>query len=562
MKNALGKLAVIAAFFPAALAAEEVVTFSLPAPLSAFSGGPGVYFHLPLAFPVPFRADVAPDMVVGSNTTPNPAYETAVAAQQAALATHQAAIRAYNQNRAARQAAQHILNTVYPVQLAAYEADLASYNLCRRQTLISCGRRPSRPSRPRIPTALPYPEPPAPPDISPTIDTRHGPILDFLVEGETTLELDFRASLGTIDPSLTYSLDVTAPEPAPPGTPQILDVLSILNGGDIDGTSPSYRFTMGQRLRIDRGEISAGFCGALAGCAQTGTAEAEPGEGYVEILEITPQGTRFFQHALPERFIRAGLPGIELVVEGSIDLDADDTANPFGISVNGVSIPPNFTVGISTDVAEGILEYPVLELPGALEDGIIQGRAESDFVTLNIDVDAATTLVGGLSIGNDFVSAGADLWDISAGPRLRPYQVMEMTPDLTLTLEFDRPIDTPSQTGVTRWAGAPSEVPPITVYENTTVTPTWQATAQHNSVMGILFVAEIEVELVIAEINYLGATTEFGPFAPEIPVAASQPAEWPVIVDAFQISDFPAHTGPSFVMRVEPATAPTGVIWE
>ena len=64
------------AFVPS-VAMAELVTFSLPAPVSAFSGEPGYYFHLPLSIAVPFASDANPDLVIGSADAPNPAAEAA-----------------------------------------------------------------------------------------------------------------------------------------------------------------------------------------------------------------------------------------------------------------------------------------------------------------------------------------------------------------------------------------------------------------------------------------------------------------------------------------------------
>lgn len=543
-------LAVLALIPAAGAMAQEVVTFSLPAPVSAFSGGPGVYFHLPLTIEVPFAAEERPDLVVGRADAPNPAAEGVESAYQAALAAYEAALRAYEANQAARRTAQRALDTVYPARVAAYEADLASWRLCRRQPLVRCGSRPRRPARPRVPAALPLPEPPERSGVPATIDTRNGPIVDFAVEGMTWTTLDYRASLGTIDPTLTYRLAMVAPGPAPAGTPVQLRAEATLVDGTIDGTSPTYRIVLGQSLRIDRGEIAAGACVAPSGCSETGTFRTEPAEEYVEILEITPQGTTFFGQTLPERFLRAGLPGLELEVSANLNLDADDTANPIGISVNGVSIPPEMTIGIATELATGRLEYPVLELPGELEDdGIVRGEATSDFVSLDVDVDTATTLVGGASIGNDLVSVGADLWDITAGPRLRPYQSMEMRPTIELSLAFDRPVEIEGQGRAIAWSGPPDTIPPIRLDGETRVTPTWTVAAWHSSELGLSFLAEIEVELIIAEINAGGAFIEYGPFAPEIPVMASDSIDFPLTEDAFPVSGFSVHEGETLVLR-------------
>jgi hypothetical protein len=543
-------LAILFALLSVPAAAQERVTFTVPEPISAYSGGSGTSFYLPLSIPVPFAADERPDLVIGSATAPNPAYATALAAQQAANAAYRAAQEAYERNQAARAAAQHALNTVYPGLLAAYEASHATWRVCRRQSIVPCGSEPRRPARPRVPAALPIPQPPSgPPNVPETIDTRTGPIVDFDVAGVTTTTLEFWATLGTLNPSLSYDLSLVAPDPVPMGAPITLRAEGDLRDGRIGASSPTYRVLLSQTLRIDRGEMSVGGCAIPVGCAETDRARVPPGEATIEILEITPAGTVFFGQTLPERYLRAGMPGLELEVTASLNLDLDDPMNPFGISVNGVSIPPEVTVGISTEAATGRLQFPVLELEGALDDrGVIRGSATSDFVSLDIDVDTATQLIGGASLGNDFVSVGADLWDVTAGPRLRPYQTAEMRPDLALRLDFDPAVEMEGRGRITQWSGAPDDIPPFRLQSETRVTPTWAVSAPYRSTMGLGFLAEIEIELIIAELNLLSGSVEYGPFAPEIPVMATDMIEYPLSDQRFRIGSFTPHVGSTLVL--------------
>ncbi len=543
-------LAVIATFAATAAFAEDLVRFSVPSPISAYSGGPGIAFEQQIVVPVSFAFSGAPDLVTGSDTTPNPAAIGIDVTYEAAIRTYEAAMRAFEANQAARAAAQRALDTVYPARMAAYRADLASWRLCRRQPLVRCGSEPERPSRPRIPASLPRPEPPERPDIPSTIDTRSGPLLQFDVAGETWTTLDFSMSYGTIDPELTYRLGLSAPDDISADKPFHLEVTSLLTGGQLDGSSPTYNAVLSQSLRIDRGSLSFAHCIRLMGCdtfANTALHEGE--EATVIVMEANPQGATFFGHVLDERFIRAEMSGLELEVSAGLDLRPETGGNPVGITVNGISIPPSLTVALGTEIATGRILYPILEIPGELVDGEIRGRAQSEFFSFDLDVDTATQLIGGATIGNDLYSAGGDLWDITAGPRVDPYQTMTLVPELTLSLAFDTPVMIDGVGTTTTWSGSPESLPEITVTADTTVTPTWSVVGHYHSELGISFRAEIEIELIIMEYSFATATVEYGPFAPEIPVLATEPIETMLIETGFPVISFSTFTGAPVQLR-------------
>jgi hypothetical protein len=191
-----------------------------------------------------------------------------------------------------------------------------------------------------------------------------------------------------------------------------------------------------------------------------------------------------------------------------------------------------------------------VEVPGAVDNDTVAGTGHAEFITMNLDVDATAGILGGGSLGNDFISVGFDLWDLEAGPFIDLYQDFSLWPELTVTLMFDRPVEIEGIGESAIWSGAPGDLPRIAVTADTVVTPVFHVAPTLHSEMGFLIGARFTADLIQGGYVLGPARVEIGPaFAREFDLTRDQ-ARLALFDTRFPLAGFTEVAGLPFTIRV------------
>lgn len=464
--------------------------FSTDTPQSAWNSGPGTTEQITVGITADFGASYSDGVLSGSASAPNPDYDDAVRLYEQAVEDFE---RLRDNYDAAVDNRNAIINS-NAIARQVYEDTIGTFGcgrICEEAALAVLGA-----ALKSVPSLPPVPQRPTPVTEPVTIDTRLGDTVAFNVAGTAGLSTTIEVSAGTVDPELEYQATIEAPDEVEMGEFVLITTTGMLNGGAINGVSPTFGASIDATLKIDEASLRITNCVTPGNCSFLGdtSADADGVEKRQRVLSVSPDEIKAmnqdFSAEVLEQFGTvnpAGEPKIEteLVLGLEVDIDTSSPTIPVGLSVNGIGVPPEFGFGLGVDVAEAKVEFPTIEIAGALENGVIRGRETDGFLTGGVDLDSALQTFGGLNAGNSFVSASADAWDITGEVFLDAFQELEISSNLRVRLDFDRMVMIDGLGDRSFLDISVGEALPLMSFtESTSITPTFYVTATLHNLTG------------------------------------------------------------------------------
>ncbi len=357
---------------------------------------------------------------------------------------------------------------------------------------------------------------PATPAI--TADTRTGAQLNLHTSGKVGLEFAYAIDSGSVDTTAKFRPTADLPTEVQASQFFNLNTSSTLEDGTIATQSPKVEASMSAILKLS-GSMDATACALTFGCAESGSAALPTVNLDQRILSIDPNSLKVLDGIGPggQPFAEVPLLNQSLTLEGGATVAPPTVGfkltGPYGVTIAS-SLPP--TPAVTASVAEMTVFVPDISTSGNGSSAPIKSNGRDDLLSLQVDLDGAATLMGGLppvGLNIDLIDtpvfklgASLDLIDVDAGPVLGLTQNFQFVPTLMAMLNFSAPVQIAGMADPqTDWSGEWSELPDIAISETTTVTPTFWITAALTNTMGL------DLGLVgTLDLLKLGATASVG----------------------------------------------------
>ena len=352
-----------------------------------------------------------------------------------------------------------------------------------------------------------------------TIDTRTGAELKVHTSGKVGLEFGYSIDSGSVDSTATFQAMAELPDVVQASEFFSINTNSIFDSGTIKTQSPKAEAYISEILQLS-GSIDAQACALTFGCVNG--SKALPSVNMDQrILSIDPNSLKILDGIMPggEAFAEVAILNRSLTLEGG----ATTTVPPvpgFKLTTAGLtlvsSLPPGVPA-VTVDLAELTVFVPDIATAGTGSGVPVTSSGRDDLLSLQLDLDAAATLFGGLPPlgGNlDLFDAGPiklsvsfDLIDVDAGPVLGLTQDFEFTPTLMVDILFSNPVQVDGLGMRDNWTGEWSDLPQFAITDTTTFTPTFWLDALLKNDMGL------DLGLVgTLDLLKLGATASVGGF--------------------------------------------------
>ncbi len=361
-----------------------------------------------------------------------------------------------------------------------------------------------------------------------TADTRTGAQLDITSSGKVGLEFGYSIDSGSIDTEVDFSAEAIIPDRVRLDEFISLNTSSSFDSGSFATQSPKIEAYISAILELS-GSVKAQACALTLGC-KTGTLNLPTVATDQRIVSIDPNSLKILDGVLPGGNAFAEIPILNqsLTLEGGATvappLVGFKLTGPLGLTIAS-SLPP--TPSVSVDLAELTVQVPDIATTGNKLGEAINGDGRDDLLSLQLDLDGAATLFGGLppvGLNVDLIDAGPfklgvslDLIDVDAGPVLGVTQDFELIPKLMATLAFSNPVEIMGLPGLQNsWTGLWSNLPELAIFNDTTITPTFWLDAMLRNTLGLdlglvgtLDVLKLGATGVIAGLDILS----FGPIS-------------------------------------------------
>lgn len=401
--------------------------------------------------------------------------------------------------------------------------------------------------------------------------------------GEIGVEFKARSEIGAFGGSADLRLQASVPNDVTAGTPVDLNPtipttvrgFSSTTGTRIYSATPDFEVSVSPFIDAT---LDVKTDGCLVAFCESLDLRILDYETQTDLFEFTPKEARLgIKGAFNVSIPTASAQG-EIVV-GVIP--------PF-VSVelnNGVSIPGIPQALGSADIGGFAFELPTgdvtaFQRPGALFDfGKTLNGPEAvlalDYASMNVDLDSIATaqtaglvpVLGGANFDVGVAGFSGDLWDFDATIRQGIEFAIALNPDMKVDMLFDQLVQIDGNF-VNSWTGSWLQVPEISFFEDTLVTPSFFLSADLNIRSSMLFDMFIDVNLLKAEASVGPVTTTFGPaFNDEITLLDDVRiggTEFrlsdisPIFPDLFGRSYFGVQQASPFTVRVAAATGGGG----
>ncbi|MDT8383899.1 MAG: PEP-CTERM sorting domain-containing protein [Gammaproteobacteria bacterium] len=335
--------------------------------------------------------------------------------------------------------------------------------------------------------------------VTTTVDTRTGAELKVTSSGKVGLEFGYSIDSGSVDSTVQFSALADLPD-APVETTDIIDLNanSLLDSGTIETQSPKVEAYISAIMQLS-GSVNAKACGILLGCAEGSTAIPTVDMDQ-RILSVDLNSLKVLDGILPGDEPLAEVPILNqsLTLEGAASplppYAGFKLTGPGGLTLAS-TVPPG--PAVSVDLAEIEVQIPDIETSGTKSGpGTISSSGRDDFLSAQLDLDGAATLLGGLpplglnatliDIPGIKVEASLDLIDADAGPVLGITQKFDLVPTLMVELAFSNPLQIAGMLDPqTSWTGKWSDLPDFSLFETTTFSPTYWIDAMLTNDFGI-----------------------------------------------------------------------------
>jgi hypothetical protein len=354
-----------------------------------------------------------------------------------------------------------------------------------------------------------------------TIDTRTGAQLNVHTSGKVGLEFGYSIDSGSVDTTATFQAMAELPDVVQTSEFFSISTSSIFDSGSIATQSPKAEAYISAIMQLS-GSIDAQACALTFGCASSGSVALPTINMDQRILSIDPNSLKILDGIMPsgEAFAEVPILNRSLTLEGG----ATTTLPPvpgFKLTTSGATLVTSFPPGapaVTVDLAEMTVFVPDIATSGTGSGPSVTSSGRDDLLSLQLDLDAAATLFGGLPpAGLNFdlidlpvfkLSASFDLIDVDAGPVLGLTQDFEFTPTLMADIQFSNPVQIAGSPGQHHsWTGEWSDLPQFAIADTTTFMPTFWLDALLKNDMGL------DLGLVgTLDLLKLGATASVGGF--------------------------------------------------
>lgn len=203
----------------------------------------------------------------------------------------------------------------------------------------------------------------------------------------------------------------------------------------------------------------------------------------------------------------------------------------------------------------------------------IAATASDTILDVNLDVDGLATILSGGAIpptgiklnllDTEFakITGTFDLIDIDVGPSVNMFQNFELTPTLTVDLQFDKPVNI-AGVETTSYSGDWNNLPEMAFFETTTVTPTFWLDAYLKNTSGIDLGLDLSLDLLKMSfaVKMGGWAPTIGPYQPDwghisYPLGTRIP--WNIFDDEpFAFTGFQSIDGTPFTVEVKNSSEP------
>lgn len=331
-----------------------------------------------------------------------------------------------------------------------------------------------------------------------TADTRTGAAVNVNTSGKVGLQFGYSIDSGSVNTTANFHAAASLPDQVQASQFFSLNTSSGLDGGTIQTQSPKVDAYISAIMQLS-GSINATACAITFGCASSDTVPLPTVNLDQRILSVDPNSLKVLDGIGPggQPFAEVPILNQSLTLEGGATIAPPAVGfkltGPYGVTLAS-SLPP--TPSLTANLASMTVQVPDIATSGTGSNGPITSSGRDDFLTAQLDLDGAATLLGGLPpVGLNFdlidtpvfkLGASLDLIDVNAGPTLGLTQNFEFSPRLMTTLHFSHPVQIAGLAGLQdSWTGQWSALPEIAISDDTTVTPTFwlQATLTNN--MGI-----------------------------------------------------------------------------
>jgi hypothetical protein len=329
-----------------------------------------------------------------------------------------------------------------------------------------------------------------------TADTRTGAELNVTTSGKAGLEFGYSIDSGSVDTTVNFQAIADLPDAVDTGQLFSLGTDSVLASGAIATQSPTIQAYINTVMQLS-GSVDATACALTFGCA-TGSVALPTVDMNQSILSVDPNSVKVLDGLVN------GQPLAELpILNRGFTLEGGATIAPpvVGFKLTGPlggtlfsTLPP--TPAVTVDLATATFNVPNIATNGLATGDSITSSGRDDLLSLQLDIDGAATLFGGLPPfgGNvDLIDSGPfklgaslDFIDVDAGPVLGVTQNFEIEPTLMATLSFSNPVQIAGFTDPqTIWSGRWSDLPQLAITETTTVTPMFSIEAMLTNTLGL-----------------------------------------------------------------------------
>jgi PEP-CTERM motif-containing protein len=284
------------------------------------------------------------------------------------------------------------------------------------------------------------------------IDTRTGVAATLRTSGEAGIVPWVDASGGAIDVALPFSAVLSMPDEVQSGVAFTLSTSATIDGTTISANAPSFRAGVDGVLNIDN-SLSGTACVILAGCQSGSTNDLDLLAGRFGVLSIDTTENNFLRiggDAYGENSL--GVPGLALGNQYEFYVPAPD--NPDG--VDDPTTPKNIpTPRLGDFTVSGLEDFT----GGTIAGGTVSLDTFQTLLSLNMSLTGMAetamaspgVLANKISLIPLLLSVEYSLLDVAVGPRFGIQQGFDFTPNLSVELQFDRPVTRIDASGSTRY---------------------------------------------------------------------------------------------------------------
>ena len=441
-----------------------------------------------------------------------------------------------------------------------------TWKACKETINVLCGSEPSRGAE-----VL-------------TVDTRTRAKLALTTSGKFGFELGYVVDAGSVNADLLFNAGAELPtRPVKVGDAIQLNTSSLLSEGLLTTQSPTAKAYLNAIASLSA-SVTAEGCLIALGCKE-GSATLANFNETLPLLEVNPNAIEILPEALPpknpggdrEALLKADLFNQQLTLQASLDaagVPGFKLTSNFGTLVD---TSPTGVPSVEIDLASLEFQVPEIQASGGVDGDLIKAEGRDDFLKLKADLDGVATLAGvvpplGLGISlidigsgatNFKVAASLDALDIDVGPDLGFAQDFELTPTLKAIVSFSAPVMIAGML-VDSWEGIWDNFPEITLFENTTFSPTFMLDAEllHElaidlGLSGTLDLFKVGLTASLGSVKLLGGDISLNQLLGLGNTLFQTPrAEFGIYDDMFALGGFTNIIGTPFTIQVvpEPAT--------